>query len=302
LQLGLWRAFYRLKQLTVRGSGPHRQVYASVNPEGPFGNLERFGRDDVYRVISEIGRRQLGRAPALGAASGGGLVVPAGQSPMGLGPAMLERPTLPGRGETVPIGIGGGTVFGAQGRGASNVIIRGLGTYPEITEKLAGQGLTGPSLTAAMMQSMKTGTAPPGVSPAALQDVRRLSALMFGTEMARSRVTGATTPLTMIGMERGALTTPGAFGVSGAERPLGGGLYPPSQVGFVGAQRRSEARLTEGREFRPGTGIHGASEENINRTVQLVATVTQEMYFDNLEHFRLKVIELLEMFERRLAG
>jgi len=295
VQLGLWRAFYGLKQLFVRGGGRNIEVHAAVNPEATIGRGQAFDRDEVLRVVTEIGNQRLGRARSLGAQSASPLTVPSGQDPTLLGAALRDRPPtlIPGRGETVGMGIGGGTVFGAQGTGASNVIIRGLGTYPEITAKLAQQGLAGPALSRSVLQTLRTGKGP--------QDVRRLAALMYGTEVARSNVTGATTPLTLIGMERGAVTTPGAFGAVGQERSLGGGLYPPSQRGFVGAQRRSLARL-EGGMFREGTGIHAASEENMQRTIQLVAAVTQEMYFKDLDHFRRKVTELLEQFDRRLAG
>jgi hypothetical protein len=200
---------------------------------------------------------------------------------------------IPGRGKTVPLRVGGETVFGTQGTGAGNVIIRGLDTYPEITEKLARQGLTGPALSRSMIETLRTGKGP--------RDIKRLVALTFGTETARSLSSTVLSPLTFIGMEQGSLTTPGAFGAPGTERPLGGGLYPPSQRGFVAAEARSLKRLG-GEEFREGTKIHTASEENMNRTVQLVTMVTQEMYFKDMDHFRTKVTELLELFGRRIGG
>jgi hypothetical protein len=294
VQLALWRVFYGLTRLTAQGSGHSVEVHAAANPEVIIGRGQTFDRDAVFRIVSEIGHARAERARALGREASS-LTVPPGQDPTMLGVALGGRSpeSLPGRGQTVPLGIGGGEVFGAQGRGVSNVIIRGLGTYPEITAKLAQQGLTGPALTSSVLGTLRTGKGP--------QDVRRLSALMFGTEIARSNVTAATTPLTLLGMQSGAVTTPGAFGATGAERTLGGGLYPPSQAGFVAAQRRSQARLGGG-QFREGTKIQAASEENINRTVQLITAITQEMVFTDIEHMRRKITELLEAFDRRLAG
>src|SRR5262249_27282105 len=182
--------------------------------------------------------------------------------------------------------------FGAQRRGAANVIIRGLGTYPEIGEKLKAQGLSGPALARAVSETIRTGKGP--------LDVKRLIALQ-SVESARMSLASVTTPLTMVGMQRELLPPPQAFGAPGSERRFGGGAYPPSQVGAVRGTTRAVARA-EGGEFRTGTAIHEASEEQMRRHFDLLAAVTQEMVFNDEAHMKRKVEELLTAYERSIGA
>ena len=290
LQLGLWRVFYRLSRLHVRGSGSQVEIHAVVNPEATIGRGLIVDRDEVFRTVTEMGRDLTKRTRGSLGEQTGPLTLGAREDPTRLGVGIADRPPelIPGKGKTVPIDVGGETVFGKQGAGTSNVIIQGLGKYPQITEKLAAQGLTGPALSKSVMETLRTGKGP--------LDVKRFIALTFGTEVARSSSTAVTAPLTMIGMQQGSLTTPEAYGGPGAPKiEKGGGLFPPSQEQFVKTQARSEERVG-GREFDTDTKIHAASEENIRRTVQLVTKVTQEMSFNDVAHFRRKAGELLERY------
>jgi hypothetical protein len=77
-------------------------------------------------------------------------------------------------------------------------------------------------------------------------------------------------------------------------------VFPPSQEGYVAAQRRTEERLESDR-FKPGTLIHEASEENIDRTVAFVTKITEAMIFRDKAHFTRKAEALVEAFAKRIG-
>src|SRR5262249_51612341 len=156
-----------------------------------------------------------------------------------------------------------------------------------IEEKFRAMGLTGRDLARALAITRGTGKGPPGAN----LDLKRMGVLQ-SVESARMPLANVTTPLAMVGMERQLVSTAQLFGTPGQELPHGGGLYPPSMRGAVSGSVRATERA-EGGEFKPGTAIHEASEEQMRRHFELLAAVTQEMVFNDEEHMKRKVEELL---------
>jgi hypothetical protein len=293
-QLALWRVYYGFSQLSLQGSHANPQVFAEASPGEVLLGGQSFDRVKVLQILNQIARDRSKRVVGRTEVAGAPLALRPGEDPGRLGAILAGRSKaqLPGWGQTVPFDIGGEQVFGSQRRGTANVMIRGLGTYPEIEEKFRAQGLSGQALSRQVSETIRTGKGP--------LDVKRLITLQ-SVESARMPLANVATPLSMIGMERELLTTSKAFGAPGVERPYGGGDYPPSQVGAVKSSVRATKRA-EGADFRPGTEIHKASEEQLRRYFDLLAAVTQEMIFNDEEHMRRKVEQLLAKYERTIGA
>lgn len=295
LQLAAWGVFYGLKKLAVHETGQDVRVRGVVNPEAEETVGTHLSRDEKYRVISGIGARMYEEAKAQTSSLGestGPQDLEAGQDPTRLAVGIQERPEVPGMGKTVPFSIGGENVFGKQGSGKANVIIAGLGTYPQIQQQFANLALKDKDLAKTVFETLRTGKGP--------VEVKRLIALMFGTETARSDISAVTARLTVLGLHQGSLTSAQAFGAPGAERPFEGGIFPPSQDKYVAAHKRTQARLIGGKTFREGTQVHARSEENINRTIDLVTVTTEQMFFKDEPQFTVTAEKLMKDFAQRI--
>jgi hypothetical protein len=191
-----------------------------------------------------------------------------------------------------------------------NIIVPALGRYPQITQSLAQAGFSGPGVTAAVTQALRTGSGPPVI--------QNLIGVMFGAEPGRRPIAAATSPLALMAMQ----TTPTArlfgdpaggrvrgdmFGPDmldpqrrtrrGLQSP-GGGIYPASAMGAAPAGRRTDARIIDGRSFREGTAIANRSRADLLRTVELVYQAVRMMDFSDTAGLRREILQLFDRFDR----
>jgi hypothetical protein len=280
------RVFKSLEAVPTK-EGWEYEYTASERRREPSPLHRRFDDEQIYRMVQDLARVRFAHAEkaAEGTAS---LAIKPGDAPAELAAKIKGREVIPPRGSTVAIPVGGSTVFAKQGTGVGNIIVAGLGKYPEITQKLATQGFDGPKIHAAVMEVLRTGTGHP--------DIKRLTVLMFGAEPARLEIAAVTGPLVVGELGKGA--KPGqAFGEKGEERLFGGGFDPVSMERAAPAGRRA-AEIAEGKTFREGTQIHERTKEHIQRTVELVYDAVKKLPVRDADQLRARISELLEHFDR----
>lgn len=248
----------------------------------------QFDREQVFLLIQDIARARFGRAlesvEAQRAQTGESpLAIKPGDAPERLGAQIRTRTAPPAQGGTVELGVGSATVFAKQGRGVENVVIAGLGKYPEITEKLHRQGFNGPAIHGAVMSALRTGTGHP--------DILRLIALLFGAETSRLAIATVTGPLAL-GSLGGGASSGEVFGEG--EKP---GTYPEAADRAKSAAGRAEA-IAAGEEFRPKTKIQGRGEEYLKRVVELVYAALKGEKIRDTDQLRARILQLLERFEK----
>jgi len=267
---------------------------ASERRSEPSPLHRRFHPEQIYKLIRDIATVRYGEAAAnvgerKSTEGETGIEHKPGAIPAELAPQISTRKIIPAQQSTVPISIGSSTVFAKQGSGAGNVIVAGLGKYPEIAAKLKRQGFDGPVIENAVSNALRTGTGHP--------DIMRLVALMFGAEPARAEIATVTGPLTLIGLGRGQEPAR-AFGEAGVETPFGGGTDPVSMEKAAQASRRADQLVLEGRTFREGTKIHARSKEFIERIVNLAYESVKDQHITGAEQLSARINELLDRFER----
>lgn len=342
IQLAIWRARYRLSQLSLEG-GTRPHLVAAVNPKITFSGALDPTYEDIFKMVLQIGRaryqsaksaaREKAKAgsegteePDLGAAlkadSDKEMSLKPGDDPQSMAVAIRERESKdvpkPKEGETgastMTFNIGEEGVSGIQKKGVTNVFIAGLGTYPEIQEKLASKGLTDVALGQAIEKVLKTGEGD--------VDVKRLVTLMFGTESARSDIGMATAPLAATALTGDKMSSQAAFGSiaesdagkSPQEQRGGGGLFPPSQAavttevegknkqvqpGFVASAKRAEQRADQpDKEFGKSKAQKG-SDEVMRRTYEFIAKLVDGEVFKNMEGLQAHIRKLLDAFDAR---
>jgi len=326
-QLALWRVRYRIRTLTLEPQGNRFRFLAANSPPMRFGGGFKAQPAEVFEIVREIARERFAAAQKKAVTNKLGedlhnknVTLPSKEDPTQLGAALAAQDV-----ENVKkghISISTGAASGKEvsakypqdaktKKGVTNLFINGLGTYPEITEKLAEKGLTGSSLTDEMYKAIHG-------KPADI-DAKRMVTLMFGTEVARSEMTALTAPLTIQGLSEGTITNKKAFGKKGDERPEGGGLFPPSQSGttqdirdsgvkeklgngFSNASERTEKRFSDGISKPKETKIDRSSEENIKRTAGLVQQVTKNMKFKTRPGLKRAIRSLLKKFDTKVIG
>ena len=343
IQLAIWRARYRLSQLSLEG-GTRPHLVAAVNPKITFSDAVDPTYEDVFKMVLEIGRaryqsaKSAAREKAKGAAPEGAgepdlgaalkkdsdkeMTLKPGDDPQSMAVAIRERESKdvpkPKEGEpgasTMTFNIGEEEVSGIQKKGVTNVFIAGLGTYPEIQEKLAKKGLTDVALGQAIEKVLKTGEGD--------VDVKRLVTLMFGTESARSDIGMATAPLAAKALTDDKMSSQAAFGSiaesdagkSPQEQRGGGGLFPPSQAavtteadgknkqvqpGFVASAKRAEQRADQpDKEFRESK-VQKGSDEAMLRTYEFIARLVDGEVFKNMEGLQAHIRKMLDAFDAR---
>lgn len=335
-QLALWRVRHRIRRLNLvpPSGGRSAKIVASNSPPRDVTRIFRENPDGIYRMVLDIARtrfRSARKSQAERAESdlGSGGAQPArpsigrGDDPLELAAGLQARPrgAIPGPGKPVELGVGIGdaTVFGKQGRGGSqrafnNIIISGLGRYPEITRKLASKGLSGPALASAVTSTLRTGQGP--------LDVKRFIAVLFGAEPARLDIAAATSPLAVSALGGGAsseriLGDPSGGRVPGDVFPSerldpdlktkggttrsGGGDYPQSAKHAAATGRRTVARVEGGQSFREDTNIARRSEADVLRTVELVYQAVRMMDFKDLAGLRREILTLLNKFDQAIG-
>ncbi|MFY0617684.1 eCIS core domain-containing protein [Shimia sp.] len=327
-QLAMWRIRYRIRKLAIEGRGRNARVVAANSPDVTVRQVLLANTDGVYRMVHDIGMRRFRAAASGGSATPG---VQPGDRPSRLGAEtrqrdanqVTENPNRPGRlhrGTTVPLQVGGTTVPAAQGGGRilrggnlnenaiGNVVIPGLGTYPDITSALAAQGHSGPGITRAVTEALRTGTGSP--------QTMRLVALIFGAEVGRRPIVAATGPLTLSALQNtpqgrifgdGSPVSGDLFGASdldpsrrvrGQQRPIGGGISPFTAEGAAAAGRRTDASVVDGGTFRQGTSIGRRSRADLLRTVELVYQAVRHMSFSDMDGLRREIEQLFRQFDR----
>lgn len=301
LQLAIWRAWYGFHVLKLQGDHANPEAYAEASPGVILGRGQEFDRQQVLRVLyaieGDLTKRLIGTTSTKGSA----LVLRPGEDPARLGAILAGRKRIPDYGAALPIRVFGEPISAAQATGATNVVIRSLGRYPDITKRLANEGFeTGPELARTVTKTIKTGN-----GPKVIKDLIALQAVESG----RIPLTNVTRPLATFALRQGLVTPAELFGTPGDERSRkfgkvevgGGGIAPETQIGAVRAARRAKARGVEGEEFREGTQIHERSEEHLDRVFELVATVTQEMVFNDERHMARKAEQLVEVYIKSIG-
>jgi hypothetical protein len=234
---------------------------------------------EIYLAVREVAILRFGQAVAssLVKRAGGDLTIgrnlgdPVDQ--MGGDISSRSQQEVGARGTTVPAHvnvdepvIGQHQVSLKQGAGITgvNTVVSGIGKYKEIVAALKAQGFDGPGLYGAIIHDMNTGKG------SIL--IKRVVALLFGSEPARSATATVTVPLIMLRLKDG-YPLEQAFGEEGAERPFGGGLLAETAVGALPAKRRADEIHVEKRDFREGTKIAERTAEYVERIIELVVDV-----------------------------
>jgi hypothetical protein len=189
----------------------------------------------------------------------------------------------------VTLTIGGSEVFAKQGAGSpSNLIVAGLGRYPEITAKLQREGFDGPKIHHDVMEAIRTGRGHP--------DIMRLTALVLAVEPARLDVATVTGPLVMGQLGKGQSPAE-QWGSPGGDREHGGGADPVSMERARAADKRA-SEIADGKSFREGTAIHARSKEYVVRIVELVYEAVKGQKIAGADQLRARILELLEQFDK----
>lgn len=326
-QLAIWRVRYRIRTLALDPQGNRFQFVAANSPPMRFGGGFKAQRNEVFECVREIAKKRFAAAKKkakrnkLGEGlAEGEVTLKKKQDPTQLGTAIADRdPKDVKAGGRTSVNVGKGQAVKAHDPqnattklGVKNFLIDGLHSYPKITKKLADQGLTGSALTDEMFKAIR--------GEDAHIDAKRLVALMFGSEVARSELTAVTAPLTVQGLADGTLTDEKAFGKKGKEEKFGGGIFPPSQSGTTqvakdaGEAKEGEgfaksARITEDRigedgklAKKDGRKDEESSEEVIRRTVLLVQKTTDHMKFETKAGLKRGIGSLLARFDKQVKG
>jgi hypothetical protein len=294
VQLLYWRARWRLRKLSLTENG----VVIGNSPDRQLLSFLQQNSDGVFRMIMDIAKARWRRAQKttdtkraryesqhekeVEEARAKHKKQPEPRPPISHQPgehfetlgtdiASRTEEETPSKGKNVILQVGTGRpVFAQQGAQTANIIIRGLGTYPKIVEKLKKRQLD-KNLIAEIQKIRLTGEGD--------IDAKRSIALLFGAEPARAQSAYATSALSLVALERQKSNLPEMFGTEDSDRPGGGGIYPASPFGAA-----KEAREK--------------SDDHIHRIVMLVHRTVKGMEFNNTSGLKAKIVELLDMFDR----
>lgn len=266
---------------------------ASERRREPSPLRRHFDDEEVYKIVVEVANVRFGAASKIAEkqtkAGDESLVIKPGQQPLVVAPKILTREDIPEQGKTVPIQVGGGTVFAKQGAGAGNLIVAGLGKYRDIAAEFERQGWDGPKVNELVMNELKTGEGP--------LPIKRFTALVFGAEPARLQTAAVTGPLSLMAMEKGQ-SPDVTYGHEGQEAPFGGGTEPVSMTKAAAAGRRADETIIEGQSFREGTKIQQRTQEFVQRIVDQVYNALKGQSIKSPDQLRARILDLLEQFDK----
>jgi hypothetical protein len=207
-----------------------------------------------------------------------------GEDPHILGSQIAARKGLSPEGapfgKRVELGVAGEAVQARQGAGGSNIVIAGLGTYPEIAKQLEARGLSGPALAVAVEKFRKTGEGD--------VLVKRYVGLTFGAEAGRQVVAAAHAEF-QLAASAGNVSARQLFGE--------GGISPVALVGFSRSERRLAAVRGGSAAPREGTKIGTTVQENLQRTVVLVYNAVKDRSFKDTTGLRTAILALLDQMD-----
>jgi hypothetical protein len=272
--------------LVVVPAGEHwAYEYTASERRRETSSLHRLDKEQIFRMVQDLARvrfaRALERVEDKRSAGESTLAVKPGDAPHDLGAAIRTRPEseVKKRGSSIELQIGDTKVFARQGTGAANVIVAGLGKYPEIAAALRAKGWDGPMVYNQVVAALRTGTGD--------IMIMRLIALMSGAEVSRLDEPTVTGPLTLISMGEG--RSPEAALVEG---------FPEAPRGARRAEERA-SQIVAGKEFETGTKIQMSGEEYIRRIVELTFVAVKDDNVKSVDQLRAKIVEALERFEKQ---
>ncbi|HUI95493.1 MAG TPA: hypothetical protein VLX44_07055 [Xanthobacteraceae bacterium] len=211
--------------------------------------------------------------------------VEAGEDPHKLGAEIAARKGLSREeapfGKPLELGVGGEAVQGRQGSGGANIVISGLGTYPQIAKQLETRGLSGRALAHEVERFRETGEGDPLV--------KQYVALTFGAEPGRQVIAHAHAEFHLAA----------SAGQVGAQQLFGeGGISPVALVGFSRSERRLAAMHGGSSDPREGTKIAAVIKENLQRNVLLVYNAVKDRSFRDTTGLRAAILELFDKMDR----
>jgi hypothetical protein len=304
-RLAVWKLQFRLRRLSMEGSGSEITVMAGNSPDVPAGRAFTENKHNLYKMVRDIAQQRFGRASRAAeetrSRSGKSAAevqpsVEPGRDPVAAAAEVREARPKPvpakkgeGMGSTFDIDVSGTPVQAKRGAGLSNLIITALGKYKDIAAQLRAAGLVGAKLAGAVLDTLRTGEGPPLV--------KQFIALMFAAEPARGDIAAATGPLAIAGMETGTVRELETVHQPKFDERGGGGLDPVTMVGARKVGERAEAKA-EGEEFRPGTKIDRMSNEYLDRMVEFVWTVVGKKVYHDVMAVRTEVLRLCEIYDK----